>query len=586
MSYYHSIKFLLGAKYKRILPLSILFIISSVLDLIGIGLIGAYVAIIFDPSFFNDLNTYHFLDFLNKYDHSQLILLIGVSLIGAFLLKFFFSLICNYFILAFAAMEQAKIQKLLVYGILNQSYENFLASNSGDNLSSIANFSGTYREVLQAILQSLSSAIVIFAVCIFLGVTSLTTLIILIAMMGLILGCYNFIFAKRIHSYGQDYTVGASNMIQGTTDISSGLKEIKTLGKENFFVELVSDSADKIARASLRLNFLGVIPRNLIEVVLIVFIVFIVAINLDKSAELSSLLSMLGVFMAGMVRIAPLISQLQISWNTLVYGQEPVMTLSLIINEQGQGIQMSALNINQSNGDEIHQKEFHSLVLKNISYKYPKADFNSINNISLTIEKGDFIGLIGPSGSGKTSLVNIILGFLKANSGTIQFDGLDVQENVSMWRRKCAYLPQDIFLINGSLKENITFEKFSKNNEALQRAIKLSKLSDFIDSLPEGLETNLGDKGVRLSGGQKQRVAIARAIFHQRELLLLDESTSALDAKTEKDVMQELIGLRKEKTIIAIAHRISTLKECNKIFKLNAGILEGPFSYEEISDNS
>ena len=167
----------------------------------------------------------------------------------------------------------------------------------------------------------------------------------------------------------------------------------------------------------------------------------------------------------------------------------------------------------------------------------------------------------------------------------MQFDGQDVQENVSLWRRKCAYLPQDIFLINGSLKENITFEKFSENNAALQKAIKLSRLSDFIDSLPEGVETNLGDKGVRLSGGQKQRVAIARAIFHQRELLLLDESTSALDAKTEKDVMQELIGLRKEKTIIAIAHRISTLKECNKIFRLIMGSLISS-SYEEISGNS
>ena len=175
---------------------------------------------------------------------------------------------------------------------------------------------------------------------------------------------------------------------------------------------------------------------------------------------------------------------------------------------------------------------------------------------------------------------------MQVNSGSIKFNDQDIQTNINLWRTKCAYLPQDIFLINGSLKENITFERDSINNAKLiTKAIELSKLSDFVESLPDGIETSVGDKGVRLSGGQRQRVAIARAIYHQRELLILDESTSALDAETEKNVMEELIGLRNEKTIIAIAHRISTLKECNKIFKLNAGKLEGPFSYMEISDS-
>ena len=587
MSYYQSLKFLLGKEQKKIFPITLLFLLTSILDLLGIGLIGAYVAIIFDPLVANKLINYPMISFLLEYDHAELILVIGYSLIAIFLLKFLFLLFCNYFIISFAAVEQAKVQKLLVNGILNQSYENFLISNSGDNLSSLANFSGIYREVLQAILQIISNILVIIAVCIFLGAASLATLLILTIFMGLIFGSYNFIFSKRIDDYGKDFMDGTSDMIQGTTEIANGLKEIKTLGKENFFMELVSDATDIVAKSSLKLNFLSTVPRNIIEVILIIFVVFIVYLNIDDSTNFASTLSMLGVFTAGMVRVAPLISQLQISWNSVVYGENAIVKLSKIIQDQIVDDQSIEVLEDDSTESKSQNNAFTKLVLENISYSYPGSNTQSIHNISFSIDKGDFIGLIGPSGAGKTSLVNIILGFMKLNSGSIKFNGQDIQTNIHQWRKKCAYLPQDIFLINGSLKENITFERESKDcSELMTKAIKLSRLSDFVGNLPNGIDTNVGDKGVRLSGGQRQRVAIARAIYHQRELLILDESTSALDAETEMNVMKELIGLRSEKTIIAIAHRIPTLKECNKIFKLNAGKLEGPFTYLEIADSS
>ena len=563
--------------------MSLLFLFASLLDLIGISLIGAYIAVIFDPNFVNKFQNYEMLDFLLRYTHSELVVFIGLFLISIFIIKFIFLMLTNYSIIAFAAYEQAKIQKLLVNGILTQNYENFLASNAGDNISSIANFSGVYREVLQAMLQILSNLIIIAAIFIFLGITSLSTLLVLIIMMGIIFGFYNLVFSNRILSYGKDYSHGMSGMIQGTTEISNGLKEIKTLGKESFFITWVSKSVDIVAKSALRLNFLGLIPRNLIEVILIAFVVFVVAININNESALVETLSMLGIFTAGMVRVAPLISQLQTSWNTVIYGEEPILTLSSIINAQMNEPENSSLEEINNYPDE--RESFRELMLEKISYSYPQAKSKSINEISLKIKKGDFIGIVGPSGAGKTSLINIILGFLEPNQGKIQFNNHDIRNNISLWLKKCAYLPQDIFLINASLKENIALERNSTNEELLKQALKLSKLDDFILTLPEGVETNMGDNGVRLSGGQKQRVAIARAIYHQREILLLDESTSALDSKTEKEVMGELIKLRKEKTIIAIAHRISTLKECNKIFKLNAGKLSGPFIYEDIKQD-
>jgi len=583
MPHFKSIKFLLGEEFKKIFFMSLLFLFSSLLDLLGISLIGAYIAVIFEPNVLDRIPDYEFLAFLHNYSHSEFVILIGLLLIGIFCIKFIFLLLTNYVIISFAAYEQAKVQKLLVNGIITQNYENFLLSNTGDNISSIANFSGVYREVLQAMLQILSNLIIILVIGIFLGITSLGTLLVLIAMMVAIFGLYNFVFSKRIFSYGKDYSDGMSGMIQGTTEISNGLKEIKTLGKEQFFLSWVSRSVDMVAKSALRLNFLGLIPRNLIEVILITFVVFIVAANINNAATLGETLSMLGIFTAGMVRIAPLISQMQISWNTIIYGEEPILTLSSIIESQLTGIDKGDNAPKATRDDQDNQQDrFRELILDNVSYRYPQADSKSIDGISFKIERGDFIGFVGPSGSGKTSLINIILGFLAPNNGSILFNNQSIQANLALWRKKCAYLPQDIFLINGSFKENIVLDRGSVNNELLSQALKLSKLEDFISTLPDGVETSLGDNGVRISGGQKQRVAIARAIYHQREILLLDESTSALDSQTEKEVMEELIGLRGEKTIIAIAHRISTLKECNKIYKLDGGILSGPFVYQEI----
>lgn len=587
MNFYQSLRYLLGKNLAKIAPLILLFLLISVGDLIGISAIGAYLTLLFDPEIIDKLDNYPIINYLKSYSHSQTMMILGIAMIIIFFIKFIIVLISQYFILAFAANEKAKIQKQLIDGILNQSYENFLSNKTGDNLSSIANFASNYAECLQAIFQSVSSIIVILAVLIFFGITNLSSLLMLLGMVGFVLIVFNLIFARSLAYNGKGYMTGASSMLQGTTDIAKGLKEIKTLGKEQFFMKLIVDAANVVAKTSVRLLFSSTIPRNLIELVLIILIVAIVGINISNGVEISSMFITLGMFVAGMVRIAPLLSSLQASWNTLIFSKEPIIKLSLLLQKQNTKSSQSntAKRKAVSSSRQLIKEDFKNLELNKISYRYPNSKDNAIENINLKINKGDFIGLIGPSGSGKSSLVNLILGFLESGTGSIKFNGHDLLENIYDWRAKCAYLPQDIFLINGSLKENITFEEKLQKPELLEKAITMSKLSDFVQTLPEGLETNMGDGGIRLSGGQKQRVAIARAIYHEREIILLDESTSALDPTTEKEVMEELVGLRNHKTIIAIAHRISTLKECNKIYRLNNGCIEGPLNYDEIANS-
>jgi len=590
MSYFESIKFLLGKKFQLLPPMVLIFLMSSLVDLFGIGLIGGYVGIIIDPSIVKTIQEmFPAFEFLNNYNHEQTILFFGYILFFTFLVKFILVLFINHWIFKFSYFEQAKIQKIMINGFLNQDYETFIQSKSADSLASISQYSSLYKDVLISILIGLSSLLVIIAAFIMLAVVSIKTVAVLILMIFTIFFIYNFMFGKKLDADGRTFTAAAANLFKGTQEAAEGIKEIKVLGKEAFFIDSVSDSAEKIAQGGVRLNMFTIIPRNIIEVALIGFIVLIISVNVYLDANLGAALSILSVFAAAMIRITPSISLLQSSANSIVFGRESILLLAKIMKDKGVDINLN-LDELQNPPEKINPKgtkvRFNQLKLEDISYTYPNSLKPSINRVNLEINKGDFIGLIGPSGAGKTTLVDLILGFLKPSNGTLKFNDEDAHDDIGAWLSQCAYLPQDIFLINGTLKENITLSRENIKLERLEEAIKLSKLAPIIQDLPDGLDTDIGDKGVRLSGGQRQRVSIARAIFNKSEVLLLDESTSALDSETEADVINELMTLRNEKTIISIAHRISTLKECNKIYKVANGSVEGPFSYEEISANN
>jgi len=587
MTYIESVKFLLGNKSKRLLPLVAIFLLSSLVDLLGIGLIGGYVAIIIDPLFIIKAQEFlSIINFLNDFSHEETILFIGYGLLITFLVKFCLVIFVNHTIFNFAYFEQAKIQKIMINGFLHQDYEAFILSKSAESLASISTYSSLYKDILVVGLQGLSNILVIIAAFIMLAVISINTVALLLLVMVIIFYAYNLAFTKGLDVTGRAFTKGSANLVQGTQEAAEGIREIKTLGKEAFFIDSVSNSADEIAKGGVRLNVITILPRGIMEVALIGFIVFIITVNVLLNKDLAAALSILSIFAIAMIRITPLISQLQGAANSIVFGKESIILLAKIMRDKGIDINVD-LKTFKKNASSKSTDVFNQLKLENISYTYPNSSKPSIINVNLEINQGDFIGLIGPSGAGKTTLVDIILGFLKPSKGILKFNADDAHKDISGWLSHCAYLPQDIFLIDGTLKENITLSKDEIEDGELEEALKLSRLTPILKDLNNGLNTDIGDKGVNLSGGQKQRVSIARAIFNKRDVLLLDESTSALDSQTEAAVIEELMTLRDKKTIISIAHRISTLRECNKIYKVNNGKVEGPFSYKEIeADNA
>jgi ATP-binding cassette, subfamily B, bacterial PglK len=586
MTYIESLKFLLGNKLKHLLPLVAIFLLSSLIDLLGMSLIGGYVAIIIDPLFITKVQEIlPIINFLNNFSREETILFIGYGLLITFLVKFCLVIFVNHTIFNFAYFEQAKIQKIMINGFLHQDYEVFILSKSAESLASISTYSSLYKDVLVGGLQGLSSILVIIAAFAMLTAVSINTVAILLLVMVIIFSAYNLAFTRRLNATGRAFTKGSANLVRGTQEAAEGIREIKTLGKEAFFIDSVSSSANKIAKGGVLLNIFSILPRGILEVALIGFIVLVLSANVLLGKDLAAALSILSIFAAAMIRITPLMSQLQSASNSIIFGRESIILLAKIIKDKGIDVNVD-LKTFKKNASSKSTDVFNQLKLENISYTYPNSSKPSIINVNLEINQGDFIGLIGPSGAGKTTLVDIILGFLKPSKGILKFNTDDAHKDISGWLSHCAYLPQDIFLIDGTLKENITLSKDEIEDEELEEALKLSRLTPILKDLNNGLNTDIGDKGVKLSGGQKQRVSIARAIFNKRDVLLLDESTSALDSKTEAAVINELMTLRNQKTIISIAHRISTLKECNKIFRVNNGRVEGPFSYKDILRDS
>jgi ABC-type bacteriocin/lantibiotic exporter with double-glycine peptidase domain len=232
--------------------------------------------------------------------------------------------------------------------------------------------------------------------------------------------------------------------------------------------------------------------------------------------------------------------------------------------------------LSNKNAVETHYQFYKSIEIQNISYRYPDSDQLSLNNISLSIKKGESVGIIGKSGAGKSTLMDVILGLIPPSSGSIFVDGKSIHDDVSSWYRLVGYVQQDIFLIDASIRENIAFgiHEHDVDHERLSKAVRESQLDSFISSLSNGLDTQLGERGVRLSGGQKQRIGIARALYREASVLVLDEATSAIDNETEIELLSVIKNFKGKKTTIVIAHRLSTLVHCDWIVKLGNGAVE------------
>jgi ATP-binding cassette, subfamily B, bacterial PglK len=569
--YLEKIKLLLGINSKQIPFMISIFLFSSILDLVGIGLIAPYISLLIDFDGFLESGFYQLLLSIGlELDKSKLLIFLSMLLLLVFLIKAIIGIFINRTILQFCYNQGADLRSLLMEAYVSLKYKDYIQRNSSEYIHRIQQLASDFSHgVLQSLLRLISEAIVVFAIIIFLAWHSLETVFVLVLILASSGILYDRFFKVKLHKYGRLANEYTKDMIQAVHEGIEGLKEIRVLGHEPHFLARVSNNAKKFGNVSVKSQVISTAPRYVIESMLVLFIVIIVISSVSSGERLDTLIPMFGIFAFASIRILPSVNQIILAVGRIRFGLHSINLLYEDVEKYTK--RKSNIDFIDSTKD-IENSRFESLVMKDVHFSYNKHK-NILNGISLNINAGESIGLIGPSGSGKTTMIDVLLGLLEVDSGSISLNNINIENNVVSLRSKVAYLPQQVFLIDSSLKNNIALgvKESEIDDKKVMDSIFRSNLSGFISELSDGVDTVIGERGIRISGGQRQRVALARAFYHAREILIMDESTSALDNNTENEIVNEIKSIKGSITTIVIAHRLSTLKYCDRVYELKNG---------------
>jgi len=569
--YIQEILTLIGRDIYKLPWMILLFFGVSLLDLVGLSLIAPYIGLVINPDSMFEGRFGQILMFFDSKTNADIVLKwLSVILVALFMAKAFAAIGIHHLIILFSQNQQVRLRSHLMQSYQELSYKIFLQRNSAEYIHSVEVLTGQFQNVIQQLLKTISDFLVILLIFGLLVFESPLALSLLVFLVGSMLLLYDRFFRNKMKTYGFRQNQASQLMVRAIHEGLEGLKEIRILGKEEYFYNAVKLGAKGFSFNQCRFLLVQSAPRYLIEAILVFFVVILVLTALNFKTPTESLLGTLGLFGMAAIRLLPMVTMFAANITNLRFYRNSINRLYTDIKDLSS-------NAIKKEPFELSGKPYESLKMKNVVYTYPDSKLPALIDICLEIQVGESIGLIGPSGSGKTTMVDVLLGLLEPQSGTMLFNGKPLLKHLSEWRSQVAYLPQQVFLIDNTLRCNIALgeEECEINEFRLKESLRQARLEDLIDNLPKGLDTILGERGVRLSGGQRQRVALARAFYHGRSVLVMDEATSALDNDTEQEIVDEIQRLKGYKTMIVIAHRYSTIKYCDRIYRLGNGkILE------------
>jgi len=576
LEYLKEIFYLLGDSRRKLPGLILLFLGVSVLELAGISLIGTYVTLIANQGQLDGILLRILENFGISLEQNSLLIFLGNLLIGIFIFKAVSAIGINYVITRFSFHQQVRLQSSLMQAYQSMPYTEYLLRNSSEYIHNTQVLPGQVSgNVVLVLLRAISDSLVAIIILVYLLFTNSLALMLLVVLLGAVVLSFDYLSRSKLEAYGRKIISGATSMIQGINEGMEGFKEIRILGREIHFFQKVHNSAKIIFRLRTKKTVIVLIPRYMLEVMIVSFIVLLVFTLLMLGMELKIMFPTLAMFGVAALRVLPAANSITSALADLRFGRNSVSILYKDLKEIGHN------NIgNYAENKKIIFEKFQSFKLNNINFRYPKTQRDVLRGINFEIKVGESIGLIGPSGSGKTTMVDLILGLLEPQKGELIYNGKNLDANLGNWRSQVAYLPQQVFIIDNTLRCNVALGVEDKdiNENLILEALKKARLAELVERLPKGINTILGERGVRLSGGQRQRVALARAFYHKRNVLIMDESTSALDIETERRIVEEIKNLKGRTTIIVIAHRLTTVQHCDRIYRLDGGriIAVGP----------
>lgn len=598
MAYLSKFLYIISARKIELILLLIAFLSVSLMDALGIGLVGPFIGLATNPTLIYKnvflANTYRALEFKST---SQFIGLLGLTIIVIFYLKSFLHYKIQRYVFRFCFTQQVKLRLRLLHTYLFLPYTFHLRTNSANLIQNIIGESQNFSySVAIPLLNSISNLFVLVVLVLLLAKTDLPATI---SVIGILLATYlPFHFLRgTIVRWGDEGVVANTEMLRIVHHALGGLKETRVIGCEEYFENQLNNQVNRFARVATLFHIFQGLPRIVIESLLLTFVVGLVSVSLLFEQRSQNLISVLAIFAIASIRLLPSASQLMSSMGVLRHYKPTLERLYMDLKEIEKPEAMNYLKMSQGvlqkKGEKFERQKSlkttpmsfkDNIVLHKVNYAYPEVATNSLTDVSLTIKKGESIALIGKSGAGKTTLVDVLLGLLIPQSGDIQVDGLSVYGSLRSWQNLIGYIPQTIFLTDDTIERNIAFGVPDEqiDQQRLNNAIKSAQLAELIAQLPEGLKTMVGEHGIRLSGGQRQRIGIARALYHEREILVLDEATSALDSETENLISNAIQALSGTKTMIIIAHRLTTVEHCDRIYEMGKGQIIRCGSYQEV----
>ncbi len=534
----------------------------------GVGILFPAVSIIVNPNPGKDypiLKPYLYI--IDNISHTNIVIIGMLLLVLFYLVKAFFLIYLTWRQSKLSSDLSADLSKKLFNGYLYQKYEFHLTNNSAELLRNIQIEVGVFLNSSQAFIAiSIELSALIGIAFILFYLEPIGALIITIFLLLSVL-IFQKISKKTLLNWGQkrQYYDGQTNkhLIQGL----NGVKDVKILGRENSFLNKFNIYNLEKANMSTKQNTLLMIPRFYLELLAVIGLAGLIVMMTLQNKTYEQVLPAIGIFVAAAFRMIPSVNRIM-SALVNIRSAEPV--INLLYNE------LSSFEANTTMQELEQSKiELEEIEVNKLSFHYKGVKDLAVNNINFSIKRGMSVGIIGTSGSGKSTLIDLLLGLLDSTSGQIKINSFDIKEIKRSWQNIIGYVPQSIYLTDDSLKNNIAFglrdEEINENQLIL--AIQAAQLDEFVNTLPEGLNTYVGERGVRLSGGQRQRIGIARALYHNPQVLVLDEATSALDSKTEQGVINAVNKLKGNKTLIIVAHRLSTINSCDILYRLENGVI-------------
>ena len=583
MSFIRKFLYVFSGRTNQLVMLVVVFLVTSLLEAFGIGMIGPFLQVAGEPELVQSNGILNAVSTrFGIQTNSQMVILLGLFIICIFAIKSAAFLFGKYYTFKTLLVQRSAIRMRLFRAYLTSPSEFHLNRNSSEFISRIITEAERFCNLVAVPFAEICSHALVIAILVgLLAVTDITLFLLSIGTLLPAFLCF-FFLSKRIKTWGVVAGKAREQTVKAVGHGLGGLKETRVLGCEEYFQQDLRQLLDRESRMDTRFRSALFIPRTLIESVMMISVIgFVCLSQFFLEQDFQAAISSMGVFAVTALRLIPACSQLTQALGRMRNSTFTLDALYSDLKEVSSQEQFLAPSVPQSSQPLTFKRD---LQLKSLVYRYPQAASVSLDGISMTIRKGESIGLIGTSGAGKTTLVDVILGLLRLECGDIQVDDRSICSNLQGWKQLVGYIPQTIFLLDDTLANNIAFgiPEDEIDSEQLKYAIEAAQLEELVRDLPEGVQTTIGERGMRLSGGQRQRIGIARALYHQREILVLDEATSALDNDTERLIGDAINNLAGSKTLIVVAHRLTTLEHCDRIYALEKGRIVRSGSYQDI----